>query len=69
MSQQTLLCKTAEDGFIYFWICVCCSQENVLKGKPVPFGVIQVKRPQNVVFHYIHSNQNLINLILFDDIE
>ena len=36
--------------------------KNVLKGKPVLFGVIQVKRLKNVVFHYIHSNQILINL-------
>ena len=35
---------------------------HVLKGKPVLFGVIQVKRPKNVVFHHIHSSQILINL-------
>ena len=31
-------------------------------GKPVLFGIIEVKRPKNVVFHYIHSNQILVNL-------
>ena len=30
--------------------------KNVLKGKPVLFGIIEVKRPKNVVFHHIHSN-------------
>ena len=37
--------------------------------KPVLFGIIQVKRPKSVFFHNIHSNQILINLTFFDDIE
>ena len=35
--------------------------------KACTFGVIHVKRPQNVVFDHIHSNQTLINLTLFDN--
>ena len=44
-------------------------KQNVLKGKPVLFGVIQVKRSKNVVAVDTHSNQILINLTLPDDIE
>ena len=32
------------------------SPKNVLKGKPVLFGVIRVKRPKNVFFQHIHSD-------------
>ena len=46
----------------FFRIGVQCFQKNVLKEKPVLFGVIQVKSPKNVFFHYIHSNQILKNL-------
>ena len=35
--------------------------------KACTFGVIHVKRPQNVVYDHIHSNQTLINLTLFDN--
>ena len=68
MSQQTLPCTSPPPPTelrrvgSFFRIGVYCSQENVPKGKPVLFGVIQVKRPKNVVFHYIHSSQILINL-------
>ena len=61
--------KTAEGGFIYFHRCQVFPKGSVLKGKPVLFGVIQVKRLKNVVSQHIHSNQILINLTLFDDLE
>ena len=36
---------------------------------PEYFGFINTKRSQNGFFQHIHSNQILINLILFDNIE
>ena len=44
-------------------------QKNVLKGKPVLFGIIEVKRPKNVVFQHIHSNPILIILTFLDNNE
>ena len=47
-------------GWVHlFRMCVYCLvfPKNVPKGKPVIFGVIQVKRSQNKFFHYIHLNQ------------
>ena len=38
--------RTAEGGFIFSYRCLVF-QKNVLRGKPVLFGVIQVNRPQN----------------------
>ena len=51
------------------WVHFFRFPKNVLKGKPVLFGVIQVKRPKNVVVEHIHSNQIFINLTLFDNNE
>ena len=54
-------------GWVHFFrIGVQCSQKNVLKGKPVLFGVIQVKSHKNVFFQHIHSNQILVNLTILD---
>ena len=58
--------KAVEGGFIFRCLVF---PKNVLKGKPVPFGVIEIKRPKNVVFGHIHSNQIFKNLSLFDDNE
>ena len=63
MSQQTLPCTPSLPHF--FRIGVNCGRQfhrqsnpkNVLKGKSVLFGVIRVKRLQNVDFEHIHSNQ------------
>ena len=53
MSQQTLPCTLPPKkcrGWAYFVrIGVYSSKKNVLKGKPVLVGVIQVKRPKNVL--------------------
>ena len=32
--------------------------KKVLKGKPVLFGIIEVKRPKNMAFQHTHSNPN-----------
>ena len=45
------------------------SQKNVLKGKPLLFGIIMVKIPKNVVFQRIHSNPILIILTFLDNNE
>ena len=71
--QQTLPCtppplQNCREWVHFFCIGVWCTQKNVLKGKEY-FGVIQVKGPQDVFFHYIHSNEIFINLLLFHDIE
>ena len=42
---------------------------NVLKGKPVLFGSIEVKRPKNVFFQHIYSNSILIFLTFLDNNE
>ena len=74
MSQQTLPCthppppRTAEGGFIFSYRCLVFSK-NVLKGKPVYFGVITFKDPKNVLFQHIHSNPILINLTFLDNNE
>ena len=60
--------RTAEGEVIFLYRCLIFTK-NVLKGKPVLFGVMYVKRPKNVVFHYIHSKRILINLTILDDIE
>ena len=39
-------------GSCFSYRCLVFPKKNVLKGKPVLFEVIQVKRPKNVVFHY-----------------
>ena len=70
MSQQTLPCTPPPQnyrGWAHFFRIVF--NKNVLKGKPVLFGVLQDKRPKNVVFEHIHSNQILKNLTIFDDNE
>ena len=73
MSQQTLPCTPPPQncrGWVHFFrIGVLCSQKNVLKGKPVLFGIIEVKRPKNVVFQHIHSNPILIILTFLDNNE
>ena len=51
----------------FFRIGVLCSQKNVLNGKPVLFGISEVKRPQNVGFQHIHSNPILIILTFLDN--
>ena len=62
MSQQILPCPPPHPpklsrGLIFSYIYYVSSvPKNVLKGKPVLFKVIQVKRPKNVVFQHIHSN-------------
>ena len=65
MSQQTLPCTPPPElprvGSFFSYRCLVFPK-NVLKGKPVLFGIIEVKRPKNVVFHYIHLNQILVNL-------
>ena len=60
MSEQTLPCtpppkKIVEGGFIFF-VSVSSVPKNVFEGKPVLFGVFQIKRPQNVVFEHIRLN-------------
>ena len=72
MRQQTLPCtppppELPRVGSLFSYRCLVFPK-HVLKGKPMLFGVISDKRPQNVFFDYIHSNQILINLTLFDDI-
>ena len=54
--------RTAEGGFIFFVWVSSVPKEKILKGKPVLFGIIEVKRPKNVVFQHIHSNPILIIL-------
>ena len=68
MSQQTLPCTPPPNcrGWVYFVYVSSVPQKNVLKGKPVLFGVILVKCPKNVLFQHIHSNQSLVNLTLLD---
>ena len=74
MSQQTLPCtpppRTSYGGFIFFvWVSSVPKQKNVLKGKPVLYGIIQVKRPKNVFLQHIQSNPILINLTFLDNNE
>ena len=65
MSQQTIPFTPPPElqrvGLFLSYRCLVFSK-NVLKGKSVLMEVIQVKRPKNVGFHYIHSNQILISL-------
>ena len=49
-------------GSFFSYRCLVFPKKNVPKGKPVLFGIIEVKRPKNVFFHYIHSNQILVDL-------
>ena len=69
MSQQTLPCNPTPNcrGCVHiFRIGVQCPQQNVLKEKPVLFGVIQVKRPKNLVFvHNDNDNDNDNEISLF----
>ena len=75
MSQQTFPCTSPPPQNCRLWVhffsyCRCLVfPKKVLKGKSEYFGVIQVKRLQNVVFQHIYSDHILINLTLFDDIE
>ena len=72
MSQQTLPFtpppqkKTIEGGFTFSYRCLVFPQKNVLKVKPVLFGVKQIKTLKNVFFQHIHSSQILINLKMLD---
>ena len=76
MSQQTLPCtppppELPRVGSFFSYMCLVfpkkCPQS--LKGKPVLFGIIEVKRPKNVVFQHIHSNPILIILTFLDNNE
>ena len=70
MSQQTLPCTPPPElPRVGSFFSYRCSQKNVLKGKPVLFGIIEVKRPKNVVFQHIHSNPILIILTFLDNNE
>ena len=60
--------RAGEGGFIFSYRCLVFPK-NVLKGKPVLFGIIEVKRPKNVVFQHIHSNLILIVLTILDNNE
>ena len=66
MGQQTVPCtpppRTAEGGFIFFRIGVSVPKKNVLEGKLVLFGVIQVKRPPKRGFSLYSLNQNFDKL-------
>ena len=69
MSQQTLPCthpppppEPLRVGPFFRIGVVSSVPKKCLQKKPVFFGVIQVKRLKNLFFHYIHSNQILINL-------
>ena len=57
--------RTGEDGFIFLYSSLVFPKKNVLKGKPDYFGVIQVKRPQNVFFssHLLKPNFNNVNIL------
>ena len=72
MSQQTLPCTPPPElprvGSFFSYGCLVFPK-NVLKGKPVLFGIIEVKRPKNVVFQHIHSNPILIILTFLDNNE
>ena len=73
MSQQTLPCtppppELPRVGSFFSYRCLVFPK-NVLKGKPVLFGIIEVKRPKNVVFQHIHTNQILIILTCLDNNE
>ena len=56
-------------GSFFSYRCLVFPQKNVLKGKSVLFGIIEVKRPKNVVFQHIHSNPILIILTFLDNDE
>ena len=72
MSQQTLP-RTPPPGLprvgSFFSYRCLVFPKNVLKGKPMLFGIIEVKRPKNVVFQHTHSNPILIILTLLDNNE
>ena len=51
--------------FLFSYRCLVFPK-NVLKGKPVLFGIIEVKRPKNVIFQPIHSNPILIILTFLE---
>ena len=64
MSQQTLPCTPSPElpRVSSFFSCrYLVLPKNVLKGEPVPFEVIQVKRPKKRGFQHIHSNTILIS--------
>ena len=64
MSQQTLPCTPSPElqrvGSFFSYRCLVFPKKCPQR-KACAFGVIQVERPKNVVFHYIHSSQILIN--------
>ena len=68
MSQQTLPCtppRTDEGGLIFSYRCLVLSPKNVLKGKPVLFGVIQVDKTQKRVLslYSLKSNFDKLKII------
>ena len=71
MSQQTLPCtppppELPRVGSFFRPFCLVFTK-NVLKGKPVLFGIIEVKRLKNVFFQHIHSNPILKFLTILDN--
>ena len=72
MSQQTMPCTPPPElpsvGLFFSYRCLVFPK-NVLKGKPVLFGIIEVKRPKNFFFQHIHSNPFLIILTFLDNNE
>ena len=72
MSQQTLPCTPPPElprvGSFFSYRCLVFPK-NVLKGKPVLFGIIEVKRTKNVFFQHVHSNPILIILTFLDSNE
>ena len=75
MSQQTLPCtppppRTAESGLISYINYVSSVPKKMSsKGSLNISELFRFKDPKNVVFQHTHSNQILIHLTLFDNIE
>ena len=51
-------------GSCFSYRSATCSKNSVFKVKPEYFGVIQVRRPRNVILQHIHTNHVLANLTL-----
>ena len=70
MSQQTLPCtrppplELPNVGSFFSYRCLVFLK-NVLKGKPVLFGIIEVKRPKNVFFSAYSLKPNFNNINIF----
>ena len=71
MSQQTLPCTPPPElprvGSFFSYRCLVFPKKCRHRKACAYLGIIEVKRPKNVVFQHIHSNPILIILTFLDN--